>query len=182
MTQLSISSVDRLRVQRASLRRSFLATLFATTFLAAATSAQSAQLTLTWQDNSSDELGFKIERSINGGAFAEIASVAADVTTYVDTNVTAGSPHVYRVAAYNAIGNSPYSNVATNAPTTSSQPANQTVSAFQSVSFSVTATGVPTPSYQWRRNGLALSNGGIVSGANSNTLVLTGVSSVDAGT
>jgi hypothetical protein len=43
------------------------------------------------------------------------------------------------------------------APTISSQPASQTVSAGQTATFSVTAAGTATLSYQWTRNGAAIS-------------------------
>jgi murein DD-endopeptidase MepM/ murein hydrolase activator NlpD len=42
------------------------------------------------------------------------------------------------------------------APTISQQPQNVTVNAGQSASFTVSATGTPTPSYQWILNGSAI--------------------------
>lgn len=57
--------------------------------------------TLTWVDNSSDEEGFRVERSdVGANTFTLIASVAPDVTTYTDTTATGGS-FEYRVVAYN---------------------------------------------------------------------------------
>lgn len=67
--------------------------------------------TLTWRDNSSDEQGFRIERAVGGGAWVQVAQVGANVTTYRDTGLAAGS-YSYRVRAYNATGNSGYSNTA----------------------------------------------------------------------
>lgn len=66
-------------------------------------------ITLSWDDNSSDELGFRIERSINGGPFVEIAVVSTDVTSYTD-DIQVGNKYTYRVCAYNEVGNSEYSN------------------------------------------------------------------------
>lgn len=43
-------------------------------------------------------------------------------------------------------------------PNILSQPTNQTVSAGQSAVFAVSATGLPTPTYQWRKNGVNISN------------------------
>ena len=43
-------------------------------------------------------------------------------------------------------------------PTISSQPSDASVLVGQAVTFAVVATGNPTPSYQWRKNGTALAN------------------------
>jgi hypothetical protein len=74
--------------------------------------ASSSRIDLTWRDNSSDETGFKIERSTNGTSFTQIATVGADVTTYSNTGLSSGTRYYYRVRAYNAGGNSAYSNTA----------------------------------------------------------------------
>lgn len=90
------------------------AILKATTLAAAPTTAR---LTLAWNDNSANETGFKIERSRDGVSFTQIATVGANVTTYTDSGLTVGVPYWYRVRAYNATGNSGYSNT-TSATTT----------------------------------------------------------------
>ncbi len=112
----------------------------------------SAHHVLTWEDNSTDETGFSIERSVDSGSFVEIATVGADVTSYQDT-IVLGTKYSYRVRAFNEFGRSPYSAVVTNAPVFTTQPASQTVPAFSSVTFTSMATGAPEPTYQWRRNG-----------------------------
>jgi hypothetical protein len=150
--------------------------------LAALASVQAAQLTLTWQDNSDDELGFNIERSTNGGSFAQIASVGPNVVTYVDTSVVAGTAYSYRVAAYNAVGNSPYANVVTNAPAITTQPTDQVATAYQNATFTAAVSGVPAPSVRWQKNGVDLADGGVVSGSSTTTLTLTGVTVSDATT
>ena len=71
------------------------------------------QLTLTWNDNSDNEEGFKIERSLAGASFVEIATVGANVATYTDTTVLEKESYTYRVKAYNQFGDSGYSNTAT---------------------------------------------------------------------
>ena len=76
-----------------------------------ATAASGPQVNLAWADASSDEAGFKIERSTNDGAFTEVATVGPNVTTYADTTVVSGSTYSYRVRAFNTAGNSMYSNV-----------------------------------------------------------------------
>lgn len=87
----------------------------------AAAAASAAEIRLTWQDKSDDEQGFRIERRVAGGSFAEIATVAANVTAYQDQTVQAGTSYTYRVRAQNAGGNSSYSNEA-RATTPSSPP------------------------------------------------------------
>ena len=77
------------------------------------TVASASRVDVAWTDRSSNESGFKIERSRNGGAFTQVATVAANVTTYADTQVVSGSTYSYRVRAFNTEGNSAYSNVAT---------------------------------------------------------------------
>lgn len=44
------------------------------------------------------------------------------------------------------------------APTISTQPVSKTILAGQTATFSVVATGVPSPSYQWRKNGTNINN------------------------
>jgi len=80
-----------------------------------ATAVSRSQINLKWTDNASNETGFKIERcrSSNCTKFTQIATVAANVTTYSNTGLSSYTYYRYRVRAYNASGNSAYSNIAT---------------------------------------------------------------------
>jgi inhibitor of cysteine peptidase len=79
--------------------------------LDAALGAQT-QVNLTWNDTSTNEAGFLIERSPNGASsWSQIATVGADVTTYTNTGLALSTTYYYRVQAYNPFGNSGYSNV-----------------------------------------------------------------------
>ena len=72
--------------------------------------AHAAQLRLMWMDTSNDEDGFKIERRAEGAEqFELIATQKANVTSYTDSDVTAGITYCYRVRAFNATGVSAYS-------------------------------------------------------------------------
>ena len=75
----------------------------------AAGSASYNSVKLTWNDNSANETGFKLERSTDGANFAQIAAVGADVKTYSDGTVVPLTNYFYRVRAYNSVGNSAYS-------------------------------------------------------------------------
>jgi hypothetical protein len=66
---------------------------------------------LTWQDNSSNETGFSIERSEDGTNFVMIESVEANATSASDTTPQRDR-YFYRVRAYNGINSSSYSNIA----------------------------------------------------------------------
>ena len=69
------------------------------------------------------------------------------------------------------------------APTFATGPTNVTVLVGGNASFAVSgASGSPTPSCFWQKNGVPLSNGGRISGVTSATLVITGVAEGDMGT
>ncbi len=78
-----------------------------------ATAVSTSQINLSWADNSGDEDGFKIERKTGAnGTYAEIISLGSNATSYSNTGLAAGTNYVYRVLAFNAGGNSAYSNEA----------------------------------------------------------------------
>jgi titin len=71
-----------------------------------------SQINLQWNDNSSNETQFLIERSLNGTTFTQIATVGANVKNYSATGLTANTRYYFRVRAANSLGNSAYSNTA----------------------------------------------------------------------
>jgi hypothetical protein len=79
-----------------------------------ATVVSKSQVNLTWTDNATNEVGFKIERCKGATCtkFTQIATVGANVTTYSNTKLNANTTYRYRVYAYNASGASGYSNIA----------------------------------------------------------------------
>jgi hypothetical protein len=71
------------------------------------------RIDLAWTDNSDNEDGFKIERSLDGATgWTQIATVGAGVVTDTDYGLTEGITYYYRVRAYRQTANSAYSNVA----------------------------------------------------------------------
>lgn len=67
--------------------------------------AWSATATLTWTDNSDNELGFNIQRKAEvctgTGTWADLVSVGANVKTYVDATVVEGGDYCFRLNAWN---------------------------------------------------------------------------------
>ena len=76
------------------------------------TAVSSSQIDLSWQDNSGNEDGFKIERKKVGESFSLIYTTGANITSYSDTGIEANTTYYYRVHAYNTAGDSAYSNEA----------------------------------------------------------------------
>ena len=108
----------------------------------------------------------------------------SSTSTLTITGVAAGDAANYRCVLTGACG-STNSNAATltitSAPVVTTQPiANQTICAGQSATFTIVASG--GVSYQWMKNGTALSNTGNVSGALTSSLLLTSLSASDAAT
>ena len=69
------------------------------------------EIKLTWNDNSDNENGFKIERKTDSTGWNEIVTVIADTTTYNDKDLTPNTKYYYRVKAYNQGGESEYSDI-----------------------------------------------------------------------
>jgi hypothetical protein len=72
------------------------------------------RIDLAWTDESSDETGFDIERSDDGGSeWAVAGNVGANVEAFDDGGLAAGTTYSYRVRASSGNGASDPSNVAT---------------------------------------------------------------------
>ena len=83
--------------------------------LAYALVAEAATVTLTWNDNSTDETGFTIERRLRQDApstYKEIGTVAANVKTFDDATVALNTQYCFRVRGFNPVALSEYSNEA----------------------------------------------------------------------
>ncbi len=70
------------------------------------------QVDLEWTDESSDETGFAISRSVDGGAYAPLDTLGVDAVAYSDTTVSFGSTYDYVVQAVNGVDASLLSNTA----------------------------------------------------------------------
>jgi hypothetical protein len=60
-----------------------------------------SQINLYWQDNSTDETGFSVERSTTlGGVYSGITLLPANTTIYSDRGLSSGSTYFYRVSSF----------------------------------------------------------------------------------
>jgi DNA/RNA endonuclease G (NUC1) len=116
----------------------------------------------------------------NGGNVSGVTGATLSLT-----NVQAADIASYDVVVTNSVTSvisSPASlNVTPAAPTITTAPVPQTISVGGTATFSVVATGTTPLSYQWRKGGVGLSDGGIIAGTHTATLTLTGVAAGDAG-
>lgn len=72
-----------------------------------------SRIDLRWTDNSDNELGFEIYRRLgSGGDYSLIGTVGVNITRYSDEGLQPDTQYVYRVRAFNVVGQSPYSNPA----------------------------------------------------------------------
>ena len=71
-----------------------------------------SQIDLSWRDNSSNETGFVVERALFGRPFQVVARLPANTRAYSDKGLSRKTAYFYRMYAYNAAGNSTYSNQA----------------------------------------------------------------------
>jgi hypothetical protein len=84
---------------------------------AAANPVSSTEIDLTWQDNATNEAGYKIFRKSSAdGTFALIATLPPNSTTYHDSSVTAGTTYDYHIQAFNAAGYSDFAGVTVRTP------------------------------------------------------------------
>jgi subtilisin family serine protease len=64
----------------------------------------SAEAKLAWTHTTKDESGFKIQRSVNGGAWSDLVIVGPNETQYVDKGLAVNVNYAYRIAAFNPAG------------------------------------------------------------------------------
>jgi FtsP/CotA-like multicopper oxidase with cupredoxin domain len=102
----------------------------------AANVVSATQVDLSWTDNALNETGYIVERSDNGGAFVQIATLSADSVTYTDTAVSGGNDYTYQVAATNAAGTS-YSNQISVSITVPAAPLNLSAANITRSSFTL---------------------------------------------
>lgn len=118
--------------------------------------------------------------------FGGSAISGATGTSYTISSVTTANAGSYYVVVTNTVGTSTATTTSAtatltvnSAPTITTQPASQTVVLGNSATFSVTATGTGTLSYQWYKGGVG--SGTAISGATSATYTIAQTTSASAG-
>ncbi|MFN8416163.1 MAG: immunoglobulin domain-containing protein [Cytophagaceae bacterium] len=127
-------------------------------------------VTYQWKKNGVD--------LVNGGRISGATSSVLNIS-----GVLASDADVYSCVTGNACSSVLTSNTAAltvnSTPAISTHPTNVSVCSGSNASFTVVATGTGV-SYQWKKNGVSITDGGSVSGALTSTLTITGVVSGDA--
>ncbi|HWA27416.1 MAG TPA: pectinesterase family protein [Lacunisphaera sp.] len=127
--------------------------------------------------NGTPPLSYQWQKSLDGGAnFADIPG-ATDVSLGI-AGATLADAGLYRVVVTNAQGSATSAAAAlavTQAPVITTQPIGAVLSLGAALNLSVTATGSPAPTYQWRKDGVA------IAGATGASYSVPSVSGADTG-
>ncbi len=141
-----------------------------------ASSSSPTQVDILWQDTSSVEDGFQIERRGGSSAdFSQIGVVAANSTGYTDAGVLPNTAYAYRVRAFNGTGTSDYTNeapvITPSTPAVLAIGTSDLPEATAGVAYSRTLAAVGgRPDFSWLIEsgslppGLSLAQAGTVSG------------------
>ena len=131
------------------------------TFTVAATGT--APLSYQWQKNGANIAG------ATSSSYTTPVTTTADTGSTFDVMVSNTAGSVTSAAATLTVS------AAAVAPTITAQPASQTVTAGQTASFTVAATGTAPLSYQWQKNG------GNITGATSSSYTTPATTTTDSG-
>jgi hypothetical protein len=109
----------------------------------AVTASGTAPLTYQWRKNGANLSGAAAASYTTPGASAADNGAKFDVVVSNSVGSVTSSPAALTVKA-----------ASSSTPTIITQPANQIVTIGQTATFSVIASGTPSPTYQWRKNGV----------------------------
>jgi hypothetical protein len=111
-----------------------------------ATAMSISQINLAWNDASSNENGFQIERSLTSGSgFTVVYTTAANATSYSDIGLTENTKYYYRIRSFNSLGNSTYTSEVNSSTLAIAQPYGQIFNetSFASATrFPIVGTGI----------------------------------------
>jgi subtilisin family serine protease/fibronectin type 3 domain-containing protein len=77
-----------------------------------ATAVSATSVKLTWTDTCSYENGFRVDRSLDGVTWTQVATLGANTTSWTNSSLTTATSYQYRVRAYQSLTNGEYSNIA----------------------------------------------------------------------
>lgn len=133
--------------------------------------------TYTWRKNGGSLAGLGNVTISNGARSSQLVIFSASSADNATYDVTVSNEFGTATSATNAtlfvVSNTSFS------PSIASQPAPQTVVDGTSVTFTILASGNPTPTYQWYKNGVAMTDGanaggiGLISGSTAASLTIT---------
>jgi M6 family metalloprotease-like protein len=123
-----------------------------------------------------------------GGSLAALAKLGQDddsaggTASKLTFSVSAGTTYAVAVGGYSSTdrGSLTLNYLLTAAPTVTA-PTSQTLVVGQTATFASTATGTPPLTLRWKKNNVALADGGRIAGAATATLQLSGLVVADAG-
>ena len=107
---------------------------------------------------------------VPGGVILDVAGLPRFFDDPAVPDTGPGVPPIVDMGAYERI------------PLTISDPSDETVCSGSSAGFSVVAAGQAPLSYQWRKGGIDLSDGGTISGAHTAALTINPAAAGDSGT
>ncbi|HVU32134.1 MAG TPA: immunoglobulin domain-containing protein [Opitutaceae bacterium] len=105
--------------------------------------------------------------TISSAQTADAATYAVDVSDGTSTATTSGASLLVQGSSAPVL------------PSITTQPQSQTVNLGTAVTLKVVATGSPLPTYQWEKNGTAVTNGTTIAGAMTDTLTISNASTSD---
>jgi hypothetical protein len=124
---------------------------------------------------------FAVRTSPAATSYSLVGSIPAGVSINTSTGVISGTAtvtgaYVMNITATNSGGSavSSFTLTVNSLPVATTPPQSTSVALGGSVTLSVTATGVPTPTYQWQKNGVA------ITGATGTSLTLANFQVSDA--
>ncbi len=133
------------------------------------TSSGTGPYTIIYYNGTSNQTALNV---LSGTPFNVVPSTVTSTTTYSLVSVI-GANGCTRTSGF-TIGSATI--IVNSSPVILSQPVSQTVCPGSSVSFTVTASGTPTPTYQWRKDGNP------IGGATSSSYTINPVNAGNLGT
>lgn len=108
--------------------------------------------TLSWSNPSGTWQSIRVERSVDGGSYSELASISASATSYTDSTTTAGHVYRYRIRYYNenAYGAYGYSTWLVNTPPAPSAITAQAIQGSTNINVELENPATAADGIEWQ--------------------------------